>query len=34
MPKAFGPDGLMAYRETDELDVQTILVVRLVSLER
>lgn len=32
MPTAFGPDGLMAYLETDELGVQTILVVKLISL--
>ena len=31
-PGAFGPGGLMAYLETDELGVQTVLVVRLVSL--
>jgi len=32
LPAAFGPDGLMAYLETDELGVQTILVVKLTSL--
>ncbi len=32
MPRAFGPGGLMAFLETDELGVQTVLVVRLVSL--
>ncbi|WP_419936180.1 hypothetical protein [Candidatus Palauibacter sp.] len=32
-PSAFGPDGLMAYIESDELDVQTVRVVRLVALE-
>ena len=32
-PRAFGPDGLMAYIESDELDVQTVRVVRLVALE-
>ena len=32
-PDAFGPDGLLAYIETDELDVPTVRVVRLVSLE-
>lgn len=32
LPTAFGPDGLMAYVETDELGVQTILVVRLTAL--
>ena len=29
MPIAFGPDGLAAFVETDELDVQTIVVKRL-----
>ena len=33
-PRAFGPGDLMAYLETDELGVQTVLVVRLVSLGR
>ena len=32
-PRAFGPDGLMAFIESDELDVQTVRVVRLVALE-
>lgn len=32
-PDAFGPGGLMAYIETDELDVQTVRVVRLIALE-
>ena len=32
-PSAFGPDGLMAYIERDELDVPTVRVVRLVALE-
>ncbi len=32
-PNAFGPGGLMAYIESDELDVQTVRVVRLVALE-
>ena len=32
-PDAFGPDGLMAYIETDEMDVPTVRVVRLVALE-
>lgn len=31
-PRALGPDGLMAYLETDALGVQTVLVVRLLSL--
>lgn len=29
MPIAFGPDGLAAFAETDDLDVQTIVVKRL-----
>ena len=33
IPDAFGPDGLMAYIETDELDVASVRVIRLVSLE-
>lgn len=33
IPDAFGPDGLMAYIETDELDVASVRVMRLVSLE-
>lgn len=32
-PDAFGPGGLMAYIERDEMDVQTVRVVRLVALE-
>ena len=32
-PRAFGPDGLLAYVERDELDVPTVRVIRLVSLE-
>ena len=32
-PDAFGPDGLLAYIETDEMDVPTVRVVRLVALE-
>lgn len=32
-PSAFGPDGLMAYIEHDELDVPTVRVVRLLALE-
>ncbi len=31
-PDAFGPDGLMAYIEADDLDVPTVRVIRLVSL--
>lgn len=34
IPDAYGPDGLMAYIESDEMDVQTVRVIRLVSLER
>ncbi len=29
MPSAFGPDGLVAFRERDELDVSTVVVKRL-----
>ena len=32
LPAAFGPDGLMAYRRTDELEQQSVLVVRLASI--
>ena len=32
-PGAFGPGGLLAYVETDELDVPTVRVLRLVALE-
>ena len=32
-PDAFGPDGLLAYIERDELDVPSVRVVRLVALE-
>lgn len=32
IPDAFGPDGLMAYVELDEVDVPVLRVVRLVSL--
>ena len=32
-PDAFGPDGLMAYVELDEMEVPTVRVVRLVALE-
>ena len=32
-PSAFGPDGLLAYIESDEMDVPTVRVVRLVALE-
>lgn len=33
IPDAFGPDGLMAYIETDEMDVPSVRVIRLVSLQ-
>lgn len=33
IPDAFGPDGLMAYVEADELGVQTVRVIRLASLD-
>ncbi len=33
IPDAFGPGGLLAYIETDEMDVQTVRVIRLVALE-
>lgn len=32
-PDAFGPDGLMAYIELDDLEVATVRVVRLLALE-
>ena len=32
-PDAFGPGGLMAYIESDDLDVPTVRVVRLIALE-
>ena len=32
IPDAFGPDGMMAYIETGELDVPVVRVIRLVSL--
>ena len=32
-PDAFGPGGLLAYIERDEMDVPTVRVVRLVALE-
>ena len=31
IPDAFGPDGLLAYIETDELDVERVRVVRLAE---
>jgi len=33
IPDAFGPGGLLAYIETDEMDVPTVRVLRLVALE-
>ena len=32
-PDAFGPDGLLAYIEHDDMDVSTVRVIRLVALE-
>ena len=32
-PDAFGPGGLIAYIESDDLDVPTVRVVRLIALE-
>ena len=29
MPAAFGPNGLLAFIETDELGLQTVVVARL-----
>lgn len=34
IPMAFGPDGLVAYTETDEFDVPTVVVRRLPELIR
>ena len=34
IPDAFGPDGLMAYIEADEMGVQRVRVTRLLALER
>ena len=33
IPAAFGPNGLMAYIDSDEMGVQTVRVIRLVSLD-
>lgn len=33
IPSAFGPNGLMAYIEADEVGIPTVRVVRLVSLQ-
>ncbi|WP_428273905.1 6-bladed beta-propeller [Candidatus Palauibacter sp.] len=33
IPAAFGPDGLLAYIEADELDIQRVRVVRLVEYQ-
>ncbi len=33
IPSAFGPDGLMAYVEPDEVGIPTVRVIRLVSLQ-
>ena len=29
MPRAFGPDGLVAYWETDDMDILSVVVYRL-----
>lgn len=34
IPRAFGPAGLMAYVETDEMEAPLVKVVRLLALER
>ena len=34
MPRAFGPSGLMAYVESDEMDVPVVRVVRLLAVDR
>ena len=34
MPSAFGPSGLMAYLESDEMDAPVVRVMRLLALER
>ena len=34
IPAAFGPDGLVAFVETSELDVQTVVVKRLFSWQK
>lgn len=34
IPATFGPGGLMAYIDSDEMDVQTVRVIRLLSLDR
>lgn len=34
LPNAFGPGGLMAYVETDEMDAPIVRVIRLLALER
>ena len=31
MPDAFGPDGLVAFIERNEMDVQTVVVKRVVG---
>ncbi len=33
IPSAFGPDGLMAYLEADEVGIPIVRVIRLVSLQ-
>ncbi len=34
IPRAFGPDGLLAYVERDDLDIQRVIVVRLMADEQ
>ncbi|MDE2764181.1 MAG: hypothetical protein OXK74_15595 [Gemmatimonadota bacterium] len=34
MPDAFGPDGLVAFVDRDELDVQTVVVTRVFTEDR
>ena len=34
MPAAFGPDGLVAFVEMDELDVESVVVRRLPGAVR
>lgn len=33
LPDAFGPGGLVAFIERNDLDVQTVVVKRMVSLD-
>ena len=34
IPAAFGPGGLMAYNDADEMGIHTVRVIRLLSLDR